>query len=545
MGLGPLKLSQVRLGVVLLQDRLAVTALAGERVEAFTIATENPGAVLREELTARQLAPRSVALALARTVVFVRPMELPVVGGDMREMVRLNLDGHVPSSGDETAFDYVPLTADVEGARKDDPLQRVLVVAAEPRTVEAALRLAEEARLRPASLTVAAHDLLSLAHPARGQRVVWAHRTGATADVLCLAGPSLVLSRSAPAPDDVTLADEVRRSLAAARWRECDAIWVSGDMLPEIPALAALGPPVTQPAYPDRVLGRLAALSGEDRGAQELALAVASGRRVRQLDLLPPALKPRRISRPQAATLGLAAVTALLLLTALLIPGLREQRHLNRINQEITRLDPEVRSVERVVRDLERKRKLLGTINGIETSAIRPLPVLRELTDLLPTDTWLTTLSLDQKGVELTGQAAAASALIPLLENSPRLERVEFSSPVTRGRDKEQFRIRAAWEPGGAQAPAGPVAVAPPPGPGPIDPAARPSRQPQAAPAVPGQVMQPPPGQLMQPPPGQVMPPPGQVVAPPGHVAPPPGQVVQPPPGQVVPAPARPGGARQ
>jgi hypothetical protein len=78
---------------------------------------------------------------------------------------------------------------------------------------------------------------------------------------------------------------------------------------------------------------------------------------------------------------------------------------------------------------------------------------LRELTEALPNDAWLTTLSLDAKGVELTGAASAASTLIPLLENSPRLERVEFSSPVTRGRDnREQFRIRAAWEAGGAVA---------------------------------------------------------------------------------------------
>jgi len=540
MRLGPLKLTQVRLAVVLLHDRLAVAALAGERVEAFTIATENPAVVLREELAARQLTPRAVALALSRSAVFVRPMELPVVGGDMREMVRLNLDGHLPSAGDETAFDYVPLPAEADGVRREDTLQRVLVVAAEPRAVEAALRIAEESRLRPASLTVASHDLLSLAHPDRGQRVVWVHRAGANADVLCLFGSSLLLSRSAPAPDDATLADEVRRSLSAVRWRECDAIWVSGDLLPEMPVLASLGPPVTQPAYPDRVLGRLAALSPDDRGGQELALAVASGRRGRPLDLLPPALRPRRVTRAQGITLGLATVTALLLLTALLIPGLREQRYLSRLNSEITRLDPQVRAVERVVRDLERKRKLLGTITGIETSALRPLPVLRELTDLLPTDTWLTTLSFDQKGVELTGQAAAASALIPLLENSPRLERVEFASPVTRGRDKEQFRIRAAWEAGGAQAAATPASAVAPPMPGPIDPAARPSRQPQAAPAVPpppGQVVQPPPGQVVPPPPGQVVqPPPGQVVQPPPGqiVQPPPGQVVQPPPGQAV-----------
>jgi hypothetical protein len=115
-----------------------------------------------------------------------------------------------------------------------------------------------------------------------------------------------------------------------------------------------------------------------------------------------------------------------------------------------------------MLKDLEGKRRLVQTIDGLQASAVRPLPVLRELTDLLPNDAWLTLLSLDSKGAELTGQANAASALIPLLENSPRFERVEFASPVTRGRDREQFRIQAAWE-SGPSAPAAPrTAQAPP-----------------------------------------------------------------------------------
>ena len=277
------------------------------------------------------------------------------------------------------------------------------------------------------------------------------------------------------------MGEEIRRSLAAARWRECDAIWISGDLPLDALVGAALPAPVSEPVYAARVRERVAALPADDRGAHELALGVALARRGRPLDLLPLRLRPRRVSRAQGLTLAVASATALLLVTALLVPGLREQRHLNRLNAEVTRLDPQVRAVERVVRDLERKRKLLGTINGLETSALRPLPVLRDLTDLLPTDTWLTTMSLDAKGVELTGQSAAASTLIPLLENSPRLERVEFSSPVTRGRDKEQFRIRAAWEAAGAQAAAAP-AVAPAPAVTPVvDPAARPPRQPSPA----------------------------------------------------------------
>ena len=519
-----------RLAVVLLGDRLAVAAISRERAETFTIAAENPGAVLREELTARQLAPRTVALGLARTMAFVKPIELPAVGGDLREMVRLNLDGQVPFAADEAAFDWAPLAADGDGPRREDTLRRVLVVAAEPRVVDAALRLAEEAKLRPASLTVAAHDLLALARPARGQRVLWLHRTGATADVLCLNGPALALSRTVPAADSTTLGPELQRSLAAVRWRGCDAVWVSGDIEPTSPAFARLGVPVGEPDWVPRAQSRLAALGSEDRGAHLLALATASARAVRPLDLLPLPLRPRRLSRSQAITLGVAGLTAAVLVAALLLPGLREQRHLDRINTEVTRLDPDVRAVERVQRELDRKRKLLTTINGIEANAIRPLPVLRELTDLLPSDAWLTTLSLDAKGVELSGQAAAASALIPLLENSPRFERVEFSSPVTRGRDKEQFRIRSAWEPGGASAtrlpvagaPGAPPAVAPPPVPVP----------PTVTPSTPGVPPQTPPRRPSMPQAGTS----GRAAAP---------GVTQPVPIQAPPAihnPARPGG---
>ena len=209
------------------------------------------------------------------------------------------------------------------------------------------------------------------------------------------------------------------------------------------------------------------------------------------------------------------------------------------------------------MRELERKRKLVATVAGIEAAAMRPLPVLRDLTDLLPTDAWLTTASFDQKGVELTGQAAAASALIPVLENSPRLERVEFASPVTRGRDKEQFRIRAAWEV--APVAATSAAVPPAPTPGSLAPGGRPApipivpgtrqgggqRQPQPAAQAPGPPQsvpaQAPPAPLAPPPPGQIQPVLPPAPAPPSEQVQP-GQPPQSPPGRL--APPRPG-ARQ
>ena len=79
---------------------------------------------------------------------------------------------------------------------------------------------------------------------------------------------------------------------------------------------------------------------------------------------------------------------------------LREQRHLSRINAEITRLEPQVRAVERVVRDLERKRKLVGTITGVENGALRPLPVLREHVTSKAGTTYAALTSMEASGVK-------------------------------------------------------------------------------------------------------------------------------------------------
>lgn len=471
-----------RLGVALLGDRLAAVAIRAERLEAFFVDSESPSATLRAELDARKLSVRSVALGLARTAVSVKPIDLPAVGGEVRDMVRFELERHLPFAADDAPFDFTPLPA--EPAAQGG--QRVLVTAADRRVMEAALRLADEARLRPSSLTVAAHDLVSLVKLERGHRVAWAHRFAGGTDVLFLDGSHLVLSRNLGGTDDALIAAEIHKSLPSLRWRTCEGVWLSGDGGAPDPDsdLARMGP-VTEPPYTARARSRLEQLPEEGRGMLQLALGLAAARRARPLDLLPNTMRPRRLTRSQLVTAGVAAVMLLLVITALLVPGYRENRHLARINAEIARVDPDVRAVERVVRELERKRKLLATIDGLEQNGLRPLPVLRELTELLPNDAWLTTVSLDPKGVELTGQAAAASALISVLENSPRLERVEFSSPVTRGRDKEQFRIRAAWEPGGASmiTPAAATAVPTAPAAAPPAPPAAPTSR-SAAPGV-------------------------------------------------------------
>ena len=461
-----MKVRRSRLALVLLGDRLVVAWLRKDRTETFTVEAEQPAAALRAELDSRRIDNRSVAVGLSRAAVTVKPIELPRVAGEMRDIVRFELERHLPFPAEDAPFDFMLLpAAGANGTAVSGT--RVLALAADRRTVEGALRIVQEARLRPRSLTVAAHDLLGLVRPLPGRHVVWVHRAGDTTDLLFLLGPRLVLSRRVPSTDDRVIADEIRSSYAVTRWRGADALWISGDIAApgtvSASPLTDLGAPITEPPYTPAARRRLVGIDSEARGAAQLAVAVAFGRRARPLDLIPPALRPRRVSRGQGVTLAVLAATVLLTLAALFLPGYFDQRRLDTLNASIGGLDGEVRAVERIARELDQKRKLLDTIESLPGAGIRPLPVLRELTELLPTDAWLTTLSLEGKGVERTGQAAAASALIPVLENSPRFQRVEFASPVTRGRDKEQFRIQAAWEtpPGRGVA----AAAAPPPAP--------------------------------------------------------------------------------
>src|SRR2546425_1190320 len=108
-GRATLRFGPLRLAVVLLGDRLSGAAIQQTRVDTFVIEAENPAEALRAELDARGLAPRSVALGLARTVVAVKPIDLPSVVGEMREMVRFELDRHLPFPADDAPFDFLTL----------------------------------------------------------------------------------------------------------------------------------------------------------------------------------------------------------------------------------------------------------------------------------------------------------------------------------------------------------------------------------------------------------------------------------------------------
>jgi len=88
-----------------------------------------------------------------------------------------------------------------------------------------------------------------------------------------------------------------------------------------------------------------------------------------------------------------------------------------------------------------------------ERRTARPsmLVLLDELTTILPDNTWLSRLELEGDQLNIQGESTGASGLIGLLEQSPLLDQVSFTSPVTINprSQQERFSLTARIEGGG------------------------------------------------------------------------------------------------
>lgn len=74
--------------------------------------------------------------------------------------------------------------------------------------------------------------------------------------------------------------------------------------------------------------------------------------------------------------------------------------------------------------------------------------VMEELTRLLPDQTWIASLQINQREVRLTGYAPTAASLVGLLDGSEQFGTPSFQSPVTQDArsGKERFSLSFALE---------------------------------------------------------------------------------------------------
>ncbi len=143
-----------------------------------------------------------------------------------------------------------------------------------------------------------------------------------------------------------------------------------------------------------------------------------------------------------------AGIVAALALLAAGLPFARQSLAEHGVAARIAALRPRVAEVLAL---RERAASDAGGADAFTELAARvgnPLAVLAALTNILPDDTYLESLSLSQRRLVITGHSAAAARLIGLLAADPSVHNPAFAAAVTRAPSgNDAFAIRAEVAP--------------------------------------------------------------------------------------------------
>lgn len=139
----------------------------------------------------------------------------------------------------------------------------------------------------------------------------------------------------------------------------------------------------------------------------------------------------------------------ILLITALLGGGawwgsgiFQRRLYYEGLEREVDRMRSEAAKSVEVEKKCDGVGKSLADLSSRIAVKTPVLDILKELTERIPDNAWLTAFSFSKGKVTIRGYADTASELIPLLEASPLFRDVSFLSTIRKTRDgKEQFRI--------------------------------------------------------------------------------------------------------
>jgi general secretion pathway protein L len=125
----------------------------------------------------------------------------------------------------------------------------------------------------------------------------------------------------------------------------------------------------------------------------------------------------------------------------------KERFYLAELTERVNALKGRVGEVEKMKEEMAAIEKKMESVEKIRGGERSKLELLRELTEIIPGDMWLTRFSYtDQKGkreIDLSGFANAASEIIPILEKSKYFEDVKFKSSIVKDRSTEKEKFNA------------------------------------------------------------------------------------------------------
>ncbi|MFN8543066.1 MAG: PilN domain-containing protein [Candidatus Binatia bacterium] len=382
------------------------------------------------------------SLCLPRALAAVNRVLLPAAAKEnLAQVLEYEIDHLLPLARDKVNLDWS--VREIGGERLE-----VLLTALPSDVVRAHLEALEDAFVRPRSIVLASTALADLVAFCRGdgERPMGLVLEGAGGtEVAVVKGGRLVASQLLPSGCAGQPA-----AVGRALTRVVSDAGLAGEELPFYHWPAANGAAAPGAADDDLMAlarGRLEA-PPEFFATAEPALLPAVGAAlgaVREgtvaINLLPE--EGRRLG-DQGLSLATVVLTAVVVLLAVVwgASALVKDAMLRRqVTEQLAQIDPQVREVRAIEDQIESMQKQIDILTGNQDE--RVIVLLKEVTDLVPADAYLTSLNLRNGRMTIDGQARSASELITALEKSKHFRNVSFTSPTTRVGDKERFTIVA------------------------------------------------------------------------------------------------------
>ncbi len=194
----------------------------------------------------------------------------------------------------------------------------------------------------------------------------------------------------------------------------------------------------------DAILETLAALGVAPDGVE-----VTGGRP--GINLLPAEKRPQRGVWPRRLQSMLIVISLSLALAATLLPLWQYRTLVIGLQKQVNILQQESGQVLTLREQLEKAVESSRFLLQKKQDRMPIIELLRELTAILPDNTWLERLQIKGDTLQLIGQSSSASALVSVIEESKLLNGAAFASPITNDRrtGKERFVLgaRVAMEP--------------------------------------------------------------------------------------------------
>jgi len=123
------------------------------------------------------------------------------------------------------------------------------------------------------------------------------------------------------------------------------------------------------------------------------------------------------------------------------------------LNQQLEEIKPRAYGLKDIDQEFSTLSAQIESLNAIDRRSPVKLPILLELSRILPKNTWASRINIQPGKVEIKGLSASASGLIPKLEASPIFRQVTFKGSVIKRGDKENFTIQLELESGDHEKP--------------------------------------------------------------------------------------------